>query len=301
VSAGRPVLAAEGLTKFYRRHRGIEDVTFTVEAGEVFGFLGPNGAGKTTTMRIFLDLIRATRGRATVFGLDTRADGIEIRRRIGYLPGELALYGHMTAGDHLRYLAHLRGGVPRGAIEELADRLDCELDRPIDQLSRGNKQKVGVIQAFVHRPDLLILDEPTSGLDPLLQHEVHALIREARADGATAFLSSHNLPEAEALCDRVGIIRTGWLVAVERIDDLKQRALRRLEIHFDGPVREDEFRTLPGVRDLSAHDSVVRFTVTGSLDPVIKAASRHTVLNVISDEPSLDEIFLTYYGEADAP
>jgi ABC-2 type transport system ATP-binding protein len=292
------VIVTEGLTKFYRRHRGIEDLSFAVERGEVFGFLGPNGAGKTTTMRTLLDFLRPTRGRATVFGLDSRADSVEIHRRTGYLPGELSLYEHMTAEDHLRYLGHLRGGVDRATIRALAKRLECDLDRRIGELSRGNKQKVGVIQAFMHRPELLIMDEPTAGLDPLLQHQVHGLISQARSEGRTVFLSSHILPEVEALCDRVGIIREGRLVAVERIDALKERALRRLEIHFADDVSGDEFRTLPGVQDVVAQDGVVRCTVTGSLDAVIKAAAAHTVLNVVSHEPSLEEIFLAFYGDA---
>jgi ABC-2 type transport system ATP-binding protein len=291
------VVAAERLTKFYGRHRGVEDVTFSVHRGEVFGFLGPNGAGKTTTMRTLLDFLRPTRGRASVFGLDTRRDSEEIRARVGYLPGELALYEDMNGRDHLRYLGHLRGGVEDRVIDELAARLDCDLSRRIGELSRGNKQKIGLIQAFMHRPPLLILDEPTAGLDPLLQHQVHGLIGEARAEGRTAFLSSHILPEVEALCDRVGIIREGRLAAVERIDGLKARALRRVEIHFDGPVPAEQFRTLPGVRDVVAADGVVRCTVTGALDPVIKAAAGHTVVNVVSHEPSLEEIFLAFYGE----
>jgi ABC-2 type transport system ATP-binding protein len=294
-----PVIATEGLTKFYRKHRGIEDVTFTVEPGEVFGFLGPNGAGKTTTMRTLLDFIRPTRGRVSLFGLDSRTDGVEIRRHTGYLPGELALYEHMTAQDHLQYLGHLRGGVAEVAIRGLANRLECDLDRRIEELSRGNKQKVGLIQAFMHWPDLLVLDEPTAGLDPLIQHQVHGLIGEARSEGRTVFLSSHILPEVEALCDRVGIIREGRLAAVEHIAALKERALRHLEIHFAEPVPEYAFRALPGVRDVVSHDGVVRCTVTGSLDAVVKAAAAHTVVNVISHEPSLEEIFLAYYGEQD--
>jgi ABC-2 type transport system ATP-binding protein len=291
------VIATEGLTKFYGKHRGVEDVTFGVHAGEVFGFLGPNGAGKTTTMRTLLDLIRPTRGRAMVFGLDSRADSVDIRRRTGYLPGELDLYEHMSAEDHLRYLGHLRGGVDEGEIRRLSERLDCDLDRQIGEMSRGNKQKVGVIQAFMHRPELLILDEPTAGLDPLLQNQVHGLIGEARSEGRTVFLSSHILPEVEALCDRVGIIREGRVAAVERIHDLKDRALRRLEIHFAEPVPAEAFRSVAGVRDVVSQDGVIRCTVTGSLDAVIKAAAAHTVVNVVSHEPSLEEIFLEFYGE----
>jgi ABC-2 type transport system ATP-binding protein len=298
----RPVIQTEALTKFYGKHRGIEDVTFSVRAGEVFGFLGPNGAGKTTTIRTLLDLIRPTRGRAAIFGLDTRDGGLEIRRRMGYLPGDLSLYEHLTGEDHLRYLGHLRGGVAWSQVDDLTNRLSADLSRRISELSSGNRQKVGLIQALMHRPDLLVLDEPTSGLDPLVQHEVHGLITEAGREGRTVFLSSHILPEVEALCDRVGIIRDGRLVTVEAIAALKDRALRHLEFHFAGPVPAEAFEGLPGVRDVATRDSVVRCTVVGDLDAVIKAAARFQVVNLISHEPSLEDIFLAFYGEpSDAP
>jgi ABC-2 type transport system ATP-binding protein len=296
-----PVIEALGLTKSYGRHRGIEDVTFSVQPGEVFGFLGPNGAGKTTTIRTLMDFIRPTGGRASVFGLDSRAGGIEIRRRVGYLPGELELYEHMTGRDLLRFLGNLRGGVPPARAQGVADRLGADLGRRIGELSSGNKQKVGLIQAFMHRPELVILDEPTAGLDPLVQHELHGLIREVTAEGRTVFLSSHVLPEVEALCHRVGIIREGRLVAVEEIGALKARALRRLEIHFASPVPPEAFSNLPGVRDVVTQDAVVRCTVVGALDAVVKAAARYEVVNVVSHEPSLEEIFLAYYGAGDAP
>ena len=301
MGAEAPVIQTEGLTKSYGKHRGIVDVTFTVERGEVFGFLGPNGAGKTTTIRTLMDFIRPTAGGAWIFGLDTRAESLEVRRRVGYLPGELSLYQHMRAEDLLRFLGNLRGGVDRAEVERVATRLGADLDRRVGELSSGNKQKVGLIQAFMHRPELLILDEPTAGLDPLVQHELHGMIGEAVADGRTVFLSSHILPEVEALCHRVGIIREGHLVTVEEIDALKARALRRLEIHFAAPVPPEAFANLPGVQDVSTRDSVVRCTVIGALDAVVKAAARYEVVNVVSHEPSLEEIFLGYYGEADAP
>jgi ABC-2 type transport system ATP-binding protein len=299
--AEAPVIRTEALTKRYGRRRGIEDVTFEVRRGEVFGFLGPNGAGKTTTMRTLLDFLRPTSGRAEVFGLDSRAGSVEIHRHLGYLPGELALWDRMRGEDCLRFLASLRGGVPWDRVGALADRLGADLDARIGSLSHGNKQKLGVIQAFMHDPQLLVLDEPTGALDPLVQHEVHGLIREAGAAGRTVFLSSHILPEVEALCDRVGIIRDGRLVAVEHIASLKERALRRLEIRFADPVPSEEFRALDGVRDLTVADGILRCTVAGTLDRVIKAAARHTVVNVISEEPSLEEIFLDFYGESRAP
>jgi len=300
MGAEAPVIQTDGLTKSYGKHRGIVDVTFTVERGEVFGFLGPNGAGKTTTIRTLMDFIRPTAGGAWILGLDTRAESLEIRRRVGYLPGELSLYQHMRAEDLIRFLGNLRGGVDRAEVERLATRLGADLDRRVGELSSGNKQKVGLIQAFMHRPELLILDEPTAGLDPLVQHELHGMIGEAVADGRTVFLSSHILPEVEALCHRVGIIREGHLVTVEEIDALKARALRRLEIHFAAPVPPEAFANLPGVQDVSTQDSVVRCTVVGALDAVVKAAARYEVANVVSHEPSLEEIFLGYYGEAGA-
>jgi ABC-2 type transport system ATP-binding protein len=297
--AGEPVIRTEALTKRYGKRRGVEDVTFEVNRGEVFGFLGPNGAGKTTTMRTLLDFLRPTSGRAELFGMDSREGSVEIHRLIGYLPGELALYDRMTGEDCLRYLAALRGGVRWERVRELVARLGADVEARVGALSHGNKQKIGVIQAFMHDPELLVLDEPTNALDPLVQYEVHGLIREANWAGRTVFLSSHILPEVEALCNRVGIIREGHLATVEHIAALKERALRRLEIHFADPIPEAEFRALDGVRDLLVEDRVLRCTVAGSLDEVIKAAARHTVVNVVSAEPGLEEIFLAFYGESE--
>jgi ABC-2 type transport system ATP-binding protein len=290
-------IRTEDLTKLYGKAVGVEGLTFEVLPGEVFGFLGPNGAGKTTTIRTLLDLIRPTRGRASLFGMDSRGHSVAIHRRIGYLPGELALYDRLTGEEFLIFMANLRGGVPQGAITRLADRLDAPLHKPIRSLSHGNKQKIGLIQALMHQPDLLILDEPTLGLDPLAQVEVHRLIREARAEGRTVFLSSHDLAEVEVLCERVGIIRRGSLVTVEQVEVLRSRAVRRIEARFAEPVSADAFRDLPGVQEVEASNSVIRVTVVGSLDPLIKAAAAHTVLDLISKPPSLEEVFLAYYGD----
>jgi ABC-2 type transport system ATP-binding protein len=292
-----PVIETDGLTKSYGRHRGIEDVTLSVRPGEVFGFLGPNGAGKTTTIRTLLDLIRPTRGRAAIFGLDTRAGGQEIRRRSGYLPGDLALYEHMTGVDHLRYLGHLRGGVEWRGVEELARRLDADLSRRIGELSSGNRQKVGLIQAFMHTPELLILDEPSSGLDPLLQQQLLAMVREARDQGRTVFLSSHVLAEVEHVADRVTILRAGQLVATEAIEVLRQRAIRRVELHFGAPVPAAAFQHLPGVRDVAVDGEVLRCVVEGSADALVKAAAQFPVVSLLSHEPDLEELFLAYYTE----
>lgn len=287
----------EDLTKQYGAHRGVERLSLDVRAGEVFSFLGPNGAGKTTTIRLLLDFLRPTRGRATILGMDSRAQSVAIHRRIGYLPGELALYDRMTGRDLLAYFAHLRGGVDRRYTSALAERLAVDLARPIRTLSKGNKQKIGLIQAFMSRPELLVLDEPTDGLDPLVQQEFHRMVAEVKAEGRTVFLSSHVLGEVERIADRVGIIRDGRLIVVEEIHALKARAVRQMEILFAAPVPREPFQTLPGVRDLHLDGAALRCTVTGVVDPLIKAAARFTVESVTSREPDLEEIFLTYYDE----
>jgi ABC-2 type transport system ATP-binding protein len=290
------VIRTKDLTKSYGRRRGVIGVNLDIRRGEVFGYLGPNGAGKTTTIRTLLDFIRPTRGRASIFALDTHQGSLAIRQRVGYLPGELALYENMTGAEVLRYLGHLRGGVVWKRVQELATRLDSDLTRPVKTLSHGNRQKVGLIAAFMHQPELLMLDEPTLGLDPLVQQTFYGLIAEAKADGRTVFLSSHILPEVERVCDRVGIIREGQIIAVEDVAVLKARALRRLEIHFAQAVPPGAFAGVSGVRDLTVEDSILRCTVMGSLDALVKAAAQFEVVNLISHEPSLEEIFLAYYG-----
>ncbi|OPG12659.1 ABC transporter ATP-binding protein [Microbispora sp. GKU 823] len=289
------VVETEGLTKFYGTRRGLEDLTLEIRPGEVFGYLGPNGAGKTTTIRLLLDVIRPTSGRATVLGADTRDP--RVRARIGYLPGELALEGRERARDYLQFLADVRGGVSRGRLDELAERLDADLSIRMGELSKGNKQKVGLIQAFMHEPELLILDEPTSGLDPLVQQEFLAMVREARTAGHTILMSSHVLAEVEHVADRVGIVRAGRLVAVEDIAALRERAVRHVELHFDAPVPKESFEGLPGVRDVVVQGASLRCTIDGRPDALIKAAARYTVVHMVSAEPDLEEIFLTYYSE----
>jgi ABC-2 type transport system ATP-binding protein len=296
-----PAVATLGLTKFYGKTRGIEGLDLRVERGEVFGYLGPNGAGKTTTIRLLLDLIRPTSGRATVVGLDAHGDSLEVRRRTGYLPGELRLPDRSTAGAFLRYLGRLRGGVDRAVVGELAERLDLDPERRIGDLSKGNKQKVGVIAAFMHDPELLVLDEPTSGLDPLRQRDVLELVRERAAAGRTVFLSSHELDQVEHVAERVGIVREGQLVAVEEIAALKQRALRRVEVRFAGPADGVErLRAVPGVRAVSFGDHVVRLDVEGSMDALVKELAKLPVESLTSEAPELDELFLSYYGGARA-
>jgi ABC-2 type transport system ATP-binding protein len=293
------VILAERLTKSYGRQRGVIDLDFGVEPGEVFGYLGPNGAGKTTTIRTMLDFIRPTSGRVTVFGLDSRHGSIDVHRRTGYLPGEIALYERLTGAEYVRHFAALRGGVDPSYIVELAERFDCDLSARIGSLSHGNKQKVGLIQAFMHRPELLVLDEPTTGLDPLVQQEFHRLIEQIREEGRTVFLSSHVMPEVERLCDRVAIIREGRLIAVEDIGDMKARALRTLDIHFERPVSTEAFADLPNVKAVEAQGDVLRVTVTGPVDSVVKAAARFEVVDLATNEPSLEDIFLTFYGRGE--
>ncbi len=294
---GDPVVRAVGLTKSYGRQRGIVDLDLEVAPGEVFGYLGPNGAGKTTTIRLLLDYIRPTRGSATVLGLDSHRGSRAIRRRVGYLPGELHLYDSLSGRELVAYFAALRGGVSAARVAELAERLVCDLGREIRTLSTGNRQKVGLIQAFMSDPELLILDEPTNGLDPLVQQTVHELVGEARAAGRTVLLSSHVLPEVERVCDRVGILREGRLVAIERIADLRARAMRRLEIEFCGDVPPEAFARLPGVRDVEVEANRLRCSVLGTMDPVFKAANAFEIRMVSSSEPSLEEAFLAFYGE----
>jgi ABC-2 type transport system ATP-binding protein len=294
------IIQTEKLTKFYGSHRGIVDVDLEVREGEIFGFLGPNGAGKTTTIRTILDLIRPTSGRATVFGIDSRTDPVAIHRRIGYIPGEFALYDRLTGGQTVRYFANLRGGVDAAYQASLIARLEVDPSRRFKEYSKGNKQKIGLIIALQHRPDLLILDEPTSGLDPLVQQSFYALVREARAEGRTVFLSSHILSEVERTCDRVAIIRDGEIVKIDRVEALRDLAHHQVELRFVGPVPTAEFERLPGVSDVAAEDHVLRMRVSGAITPVVQAAARHDLVDFVSREPSLEETFLAQYGHEDA-
>lgn len=292
-----PAIETRGLTKSYGKARGIIDINLRVAAGEIFGFLGPNGAGKTTTIRTLLDFIRPTAGSASIFGMNCHSQSVEIRRRLGNLPGEMTLYRNLTGKQVLEYSANLRGGVPWAEIARLAERLDADLGRPMKAYSHGNKQKIGLIQAIMHKPDLLILDEPTTGLDPLVQQGLYELLEELRADGRTIFFSSHVLPEVERLCDRVAIVREGRLVAVETVAGLKQKAVRRIDVVFDKPVAAGLFADIPGVSEAHAVGTTLQCVVRGDLDGLVKAAARHTVINIITYEPSLEEIFLTFYRE----
>jgi ABC-2 type transport system ATP-binding protein len=290
------VIETQALTKRYGSVRGIEDLSMTVASGEVFGFLGPNGAGKTTTIRTLLDLLHPTSGSARVFGLDSRRDTLAIRARTGNLPGDFTYDPRRTGRELLSFLAGLRGIDGLGRADELAERFDADLDRPLGQLSRGNRQKIGIVQALFHEPELLVLDEPTSGLDPLMQEEFLRVLDEQRARGRTVFLSSHELDEIERICDRVGIIRNGRLAAIERISDLTRKSFRHVRMEFAGPVGVDEFTRLPGVEALESDGRELRLRVRGGLDAFVKQAARHEVVDMEVTHPSLEEIFLTYYG-----
>jgi ABC-2 type transport system ATP-binding protein len=296
--SGGPVIAASGLSKDYGSGRGLFGLDLEVAPGEVFGFLGPNGAGKSTTMRLLLDLIRPTSGSARVLGLDTRKDSVEIRRRIGFLPGDLALYPKLTGRAVLDYLGQLRGGVHPRVRDSLAERFDADLDRPVRQLSTGNRQKLGLIQAFMHEPELLILDEPIAGLDPLVQQSFHSLLQEVSAEGRTVFLSSHTLSEVERVTQRLAILRQGRLVVVDSLENLRKVAVQRIEIEFAEHVPADEFRALPGVKDVEAKELTLTIGFEGSADAVVKAAAAHQVRAIRPREDDLEDIFLRYYREA---
>jgi ABC-2 type transport system ATP-binding protein len=296
-----PAIETVGLSKTYGgKVRALVDLDLRVEPGEVFGYLGPNGAGKSTTIRLLLGLIHATSGRASVLGLDTRADGVASRRRVGYLPGDLRLAGRLTGEQQLASFARLRGEVDEKLRDELCERLDLDLERPVRHLSRGNRQKVGLVQAFMHRPDVVVLDEPTAGLDPLLQSEVRALLRETVRDGRTAFISSHSLDEIQHVADRVGIIRAGRLVEVDQVENLRERSLRHVTITFADAVAASAFSTLDGVRVTSTDGSVLRLSAPETaMDALVKAVAQHSVVDFVSQPADLEEIFLELYREAD--
>ena len=297
-----PMIDVENLTKSYGSKRGILDVSFQVEEGEVFGFLGPNGAGKTTTIRLLMALLHADSGSARIAGLDCWQQSLEIKRLIGYMPGEPALDPNLTGGQILEYFANLRGGVDHAYLKQLVERFELDTSRKFRQYSTGNKRKVVLIQAFMHRPRVLILDEPTSGLDPLNQQEFDRMVFEARNEGRTIFLSSHVLSEVEKTCTRVGIIRDGRLVRVGDVAEVKAIKRYEMTITFASAVPAETFTTLDGVIAVEAlnHGHGVHLAMQGPADAVVKAAARHPVVSLTSVEPSLEDIFLRYY-EGDGP
>ena len=291
----------EGLTKHYGDVKALVDLDLDIHPGEVFGFLGPNGAGKTTMIRTILDEIRPTSGKASIIGMDSHTQSVEIREHIGYVPGDLTMYPSLTGRDTITYFANLRGGVDWDFVGTLAERLDADLDKKVGDLSSGNRQKVGLIQAFMNKPDVLIMDEPSSGLDPLVQREFQTMMREVASDGRTVFLSSHTLSEVQRAADRVGIIRHGKLIAVEGVAELRSKAIRTVNLFFDAPVDAAVFEPLPGVREVDVENHHVTLSFDGQMETLLKVVTdSYGLLDITTQEADLEEIFLTYYEEGSA-
>jgi ABC-2 type transport system ATP-binding protein len=289
------------LTKDYGQGRGLFELDFEVQRGEILGFLGPNGAGKSTTMRLLLDLIKPTSGSASLLGMDSQGDSLAIRRRVGFLPGDLALYPTLTGAAMLDYLAELRGGVNRQVRDALSERFEADLNRKIRELSTGNRQKLGLIQAFMHEPELLVLDEPIAGLDPLVQRSFHALLKEVAEQGRTILLSSHTLSEVERVADRVAILRHGRLVVIDSFERLREVAVQRLEIEFTGRApRPEDLRAVSGVREVTPEGSHYLVAYEGSVDALVKAIAGYEVRTIRSRDDDLEEIFLRYYQDGEA-
>lgn len=291
-----PVIDISRLRKSYGKFEALRGIDLDVRPGEVYGFLGPNGAGKSTTIRVLLDEIRASAGSAQLFGLDSRRDAIEIHRRLGYLPSDLALYPRMTGRDSLKFYARLRGGVDQAYVDELAERFDATLDKRTGELSTGNRQKIGLIAAFMHKPELLIMDEPNAGLDPLVQHEFQSLVREVADEGRTVFLSSHTLSEVQRVADRVGIIRHGEMVAVEDIDDL--RAVRKVTMLVEPKPDPADFAAVDGARDIVVNENHVHLSFDGELGSLLQAVgSKYRILDLSASDADLEEVFLAFYQD----
>jgi ABC-2 type transport system ATP-binding protein len=297
--SGAPAIETVGLSKTYgRKTHALVDLDLEVLAGEVFGYLGPNGAGKSTTIRLLLGLIHPTAGRAALLGCDVQSDGVASRRDVGYLPGDLRLADRLTGREQLDSLARLRGHVDAELRDELCARLGAELDRPIRQLSKGNRQKIGIVQAFMHRPLLVVLDEPTAGLDPLLQGEVRAILRETAADGRTVFLSSHSLDEVQHVADRVGVLREGRLVDVDVVEGMRERSLRHVTVSFGEGFDRSSVDAIEGVRILGVEGSTVRLSAPETaMDALVKALAAATVVDLVSEPADLEEIFLELYRD----
>jgi ABC-2 type transport system ATP-binding protein len=294
-------IRAEALTKHYGDVQALTDLDLDVQRGEVFGFLGPNGAGKTTAIRTLLDEIRPTRGSASILGLDTHEKSVEIRRHIGYLPGDLAMYPGMTGKYLLTYFANLRGGVDWSYVETLAERLNADLSKKVGNLSSGNRQKIGLIQAFMNRPEVLIMDEPSTGLDPLVQREFQAILRELVGEGNAVFLSSHTLSEVQRVADRVGIIRNGNLITVESVSSLRSKAMRRVELEFGSEADPSVFDGITGVSNVVIEGRRIVLSYDGTMDVLLKSAMDHhdEVVDITTHEADLEDIFLTYYEEGE--
>lgn len=290
-----------GLSKSYGSFPALKDLDLTVHRGEIFGFLGPNGAGKSTTIRTLMDEIRPTAGSATMLGLDVHRDAVELHSRLGYLPSDVSLYPKLTGRETIRFFANLRGGHPLDHARELAERFDADLDKRVGELSTGNRQKIGLVVTFMHRPELLIMDEPNAGLDPLVQHEFHTLLRETAAEGRTVFLSSHTLSEVERVADRVGIIRKARLAAVEDVAALRAKMIRRIDLVLRDTTQAAEFEQVPGARDVTVDGNRVSLSFDGNMEDLLAVVlKRHELLDIATTEADLEEVFLAFYQDADA-
>ena len=290
------IIQTNDLSVYYGAHRGVKDLNLSVQKGEIFGFLGPNGAGKTTTQRVMLDIIHPTKGNATIFGLDCQKDGIAIREHISYLPGELSLYPSMKASYFLDLLGSLqKNKLDKLYLKRLLELLNFDPSRKIKEYSHGNKQKIGVIAAFMGKKDLIILDEPTIGLDPLVQQTVLELVQEVKDEGRTVFVSSHNLQEVQEVCDRIGIIQTGELIKTEKVETLINQQLKRLEINFRKEPPHDAF-AIEGVKEISRDGNLVMFEVSQDLDRLMEKATPYGIIDIETKTVSLEEIFLAFYS-----
>ncbi len=292
------IISIESLTKYYGKFLAVSDISFSVNKGEIFGLIGPNGAGKSTTMRSILNFIKPTEGKITIKGLDSQKDYIKIRNLIGYLPGEFSIYDNLSAEEYISHILHLRNKsnkIPN--LKNLAAMFDLDLSKKSKKLSKGNKQKVGIIQAFCHDPEILILDEPTSGLDPLKQQEFEDLVLEFKNQGKTIFISSHVLPEVETLCDRVAIIKNGQIIAEDKMADLKKKSINRIEVQFSKDFDVDKFRKNIGISKVTGDSNKYTFDIEGNIDKFIKELANHEIENLKTIEPDLEDIFLSYYRE----
>src|SRR5438034_2467841 len=292
-----PVIVIEKLEKSYGKIRAVRGISMSVERGEIFGFLGPNGAGKTTTIRCMLDVIRPSRGTIRILGLDAQRDKLALHQYIGYLPGDVHLPGQMTGKQIINYFSRLQGSEPV-LLKDLVERFDVEMKRPLKGYSKGMRQKIGIVLAFMCDPQVLILDEPTSGLDPLLQKVFNEFLLEEQARGKTIFMSSHIMSEVEKVCQRVAVIRQGEIVTIEEVEKLRQKAGQRVTVEFGDAVSPDDLSRIPGVSMVTSHNHAYHFNVGGSMDALIKALSRHEVLRLQAEEAPLEEVFLKFYEES---
>ena len=292
-----PVIVIDQLVKSYGKVQAVRGISINVERGEIFGFLGPNGAGKTTTLRCMLDLIRPTSGSIRVLGMDAQRELHALPQRIGYLPGDVRLPGQMTGKQIIDYFSRLQGRKPV-LLSTLLERFDVEIKRPLKGYSKGMRQKIGIVLAFMCDPEVLILDEPTSGLDPLLQKTFNEFLLEEQARGRTVFMSSHIMSDVEKVCHRVAVIRKGEIVTIEEVGTLREKAGQRVTVEFGENVPESELVNIPGISVLTRSNGTYHFNVSGSMDPLIKALGQHNVVRLHAAEAPLEEVFLKFYEDS---